>query len=231
MRYQQLGTVVIAALTLAGCGTAATNSSTSNPSTSPASAAPASPASQAGPGGLPVTQTVREGQPFTVTYQFSTGGSATWKISLDSARCGTGAIFDPGIMAAYAASIGDTLAVPQPHAGMQFCLVKFSGVNESTSQQNWQASLEATLNVGMNAYTDTAEQDPTDHVTGTGWDAQNAYQDYAQPQGEDSDFGINPGVSAVSWAVFEVPQAAKVTSVSAQASAYTTGPQVVITLP
>lgn len=174
---------------------------------------------------------MREGQPFTVTYQFSTGGSATWKITLDSARCGTGAIFDPGIMAANAASIGDTLAVPQPHAGVQFCLVKFADVNESTSQQNWQASLEATVNVGQDAYADNGDQDPALHSTSTGSDAQNAYQDYAQPQGEDSDFGINPGVSAVSWAVFEVPQAAKVTSVSAQASAYTTGPQVVITLP
>lgn len=61
-------------------------------------------------------------------------------------------------------------------------------------------------------------------MTGTGWDAESAYQDFTQPQGQDSDFGINPGVSAVNWAVFEVPQGAKVTTVSVETSAYSGGP-------
>lgn len=51
------------------------------------------------PGGLPVVQTVPEGHPFTVTYQYSTGGSATWKIALDSITCGRGPIFSPKILA------------------------------------------------------------------------------------------------------------------------------------
>jgi hypothetical protein len=53
---------------------------------------------------------------------------------------------------------------------------------------------------------------------------------YAQPASQDSDFSINPEVSAVSWAAFEAPQAAKVTSVSVEASAYSAGPVVVIGL-
>jgi len=55
--------------------------------------------------------------------------------------------------------------------------VKFSDTNESHSNQNWQASLEATVNVGMNAYQDNADQDGTS--PGTGWDAEQAYLNYA----------------------------------------------------
>lgn len=49
---------------------------------------------------------------------------------------------------------------------------------------------------------------------GTGEDPGQAYMQEAQPHGQTSDFGINPGVSAVSWAVYELPAAARPTSVS-----------------
>lgn len=182
---------------------------------------PERPAAQAGPGGTPVAQTVREGQPFTVSYQYSTGGSATWKITLDSITCGSGGIFDPKVLAADAASTGQPPpATPQPAAGMQFCLVRFADINESESNQNWQASSETTADVGMDAYQSDSN--------GPGYDAEEAYMQEAQPHSQTSDFGINPGVSAVSWAVFEVPAGAKVSSVSVQASAYSGGPQVLV---
>ena len=78
---------------------------------------------------------------------------------------------------------------------MQFCLVKFTVTNEGNSNQGWSAS-GGTVNVGQRAYTDTADQDPALHVTSTGVDAQNAYQNDAQPQGQDSDFGLQPGPAA-----------------------------------
>jgi hypothetical protein len=212
----------LAALALPGCSSSRSAVAAVPGSSTPAAATPAGP----GPGDVPVTQTVREGQPFQVTYQYSTGGSATWKITLDRVTCGSGTIFDPKIIAAEDESTGETPVTPRPHPGNKFCLVKFSDTNESHSNQNWQASLEATVNVGMNAYQDNAVQDGTG--TGTGWDAQQAYLNYAQPSGQDSDSGFNPGVSGASWAVFEIPAAAKVTSVSVSASAYSGTSQVLI---
>lgn len=65
---------------------------------------------------------------------------------------------------------------------------------------------DATVNVGMRAYQSVTNS--------PGYDAQQAYMQEAQPQSQTSDFGLNPGVSAVSWAVFEIPATAKATSVS-----------------
>ena len=206
-----------ALLSLAACG--GSGGSTAGPS-----AATSSPTAKAGPGGLPVAQTVREGQPFTVTYDYSTGTTATWKLTLDTITCGSGSIFDPKVLAADAASVGEPPpATPQPEAGMKFCLVKFSDTNESISNQNWQASSEATVNVGPDAYQSDSN--------GPGYDAEQAYMQEAQPHSQTSDFGINPGVSAVSWAVYEIPAGAKATSVSVEASAYSGGPQVLILAP
>jgi hypothetical protein len=95
-------------------------------------------------------KTVREGQPFTVTYQYSTGGTTTWKIALDSIACGSGSIFDPKILTAYYSGEGQPTVIPQPAAGQKFCLVKFAVTNEGDHNDNWQASLDATVNVGMN---------------------------------------------------------------------------------
>jgi hypothetical protein len=212
---------------LAGCSAAATTAPAST--SAPPAAATSAPASQPGPGDIPVAQTVREGQPFTVSFDYAAGyGSASWKLTLASVRCGSGTIFDPKVIAAGDESTGETPVAHRPHPGNKFCLVKFSDTNESHSNQNWQASQEVSVNVGMNAYQDNAVQDGTG--TGTGLDAEQSYMQEAQPHSQTSDFGINPGVSGVSWAVFEVPQAAKVTSVSVEASASSAGPQVVITL-
>jgi hypothetical protein len=71
----------------------------------------------------------------------------------------------------------------------------------------------------MNAYQDNGTSSD---------DGEQAYQGYAQPSSQDSDFGFNPGVSGVSWAVFQVPASAHVTSVSASASAYSGTSQVLI---
>ena len=60
------------------------------------------PASQAGPGGAAVAQTARQGQPFTVSYDYAVGyGSASWKLTLVSVTEGDGSMFSPAIMAAY----------------------------------------------------------------------------------------------------------------------------------
>ena len=224
------------ALTLAACSSSSSSSSSSSGSgtsaatsaaTSPTRAA--SPSVQAGPGGLPVARTVNESQPFTVTYDYSTGSTARWRITFDGLTCGSGAIFDPKVLAASAASMGEQPTVPRPQAaGLKFCLLKFSVVNESDSNQNWQVSDEATVNEGQDAYTDTASQDPTDNTTGTGWDAEQAYIQEAQPHADTSDFGLQPGASGVSWAVYEIPTGAKVTSVSVEASAYSGGAVVLI---
>jgi hypothetical protein len=71
-------------ITIALVGCASTSSlhagSSSGPATSSStSTAPSSQGrpQQSGPGGVPVVQTVREGQPFNVSYQYSTGGTAT----------------------------------------------------------------------------------------------------------------------------------------------------------
>jgi hypothetical protein len=76
--------------------------------------------------------------------------------------------------------------------------------NLSTSNQPWSAD-EATVNVGQDAY--------QSDLTGPGYDAEQAYMQNAQPHYQTADFGINSRVSAVSWAVYEVPAQATVTSV------------------
>ena len=220
-------------LALAGCGTAATSATHSPPppstASSPASAAPASPASQAAPGGLPVAQTVREGQPFTVTYDFSTGGSASWKLTLDSVAEGNGTMFDPKIMGDFYSSEGMPTLVPQADPGQQFALVKFTVTNEGDSNQPWSPS---TVNVGQRAYTDTGGDQPSGYSIGTASDAEGAYNNWSQHHGTPAaTFGLQPGTSGVSWSVFEVPSGAKVTSVSVEATAYTAGAQVVVTVP
>jgi hypothetical protein len=198
---------------LAGCGTAATTAPAGT--SAPPAAATSAPASQLGPGDTPVVQTVREGRPFTLTG-LENNAPSSWRVTLASIRCGSGAIFDPGIMAAYAASIGDTPAVPQPQQpGMKFCLVKFAVTNQGNSNQPWLAYL-TTVNAGQRAYADAAELDPAGHATDTGYDGQNAYAN-AQPQDQTSDYGLQPGTSGASWAVFEVPASVKVTSVSVPA--------------
>jgi hypothetical protein len=88
---------------------------------------------------------------------------------------------------------------------MKFCLAKFSVVNQSDSNQPWMAYL-ATVNVGMDAYQSSSD--------GAAYDAQQAYTDEAQPAADTSDFGINPGVHAVSWGAWEIPAGATATSVS-----------------
>ena len=212
----------IAAPALAGCGTAASPSSPSTAS-SPAStapAAPASPASQLGPGDIPVMQTVREGQSFTLTG-LENNLPSSWRVTLASIRCGSGAIFDPKVIAAGQQNANGS-ANPQPPAGMKFCLVKFAVVNQGHSNQPWSAD-QATVNVGQDAY---------QYDNGSpGFDVAQDYWNYAQPQSQDSDFGLQPGASGVSWAVYSIPQAAKVTSVSVPAgSSIADSAQVLITL-
>jgi hypothetical protein len=215
---------IVAALAVAGCGTAGPASSTTGLAPSTAQAAPAS---QAGPGGLAVARTVRQGQPFTVSYDYSAGyGSASWKLTLDRVTCGNGTMFDPRVMAAYYSAEGMPTLVPQADPGQKFCLVKFSVVNEGISNQTWSPQ---TVNTGMRAYQDTGGDRPSGYSTGTASDAEGAYNNWSQDHGTPAPtFGLQPDTSGVSWAVFEVPQAATVTSVSVQASAYSGGPQVVI---
>lgn len=98
---------------------------------------------------------------------------------------------------------------------MKFCLVKFAVTNEGNSDQPWMAS-GGTVNVGQRAYADNEEL--TDNGgTGTGWEAEQDYMQEAQPHSQTADFGLQPGTSGVSWAVFEVPASVKVTSVSVPA--------------
>lgn len=149
-------------------------------------------------------QTVRPGQPFELSYT-ENGGPAQWQVTLDSIACGGPTIFEQKILSAYYSDEGQPLTIPQPDPGMQFCLVKFNVTNEGNSNQPWSAS-DATVNVGMKAYSDQG--------SGPGSDAESAYMQNAQPHGQTSDFGINPGVSGVSWAVFEIPAGAHATSVS-----------------
>jgi hypothetical protein len=149
-RLAALAAVLVLPVALAACGSG-------HPApivTRTVTAAPSAPAAQAGPGSTPVVQTVREGQPFRLSYQ-ENGVMASWKITLGSLTCGSAGIFDPKVMAAYYDSMGEAPATPRPHVGMQFCLVKFSVVNEGESNQPWMAS-DATVNVGMDAYQDNA---------------------------------------------------------------------------
>jgi hypothetical protein len=153
-------------------------------------------AQSAGPGSIPVVRTAREGHPFRLSYE-QNGAPTSWQITLDSVTCGDGTIFSAKVLAAAAESTGQSApATPEPEQGQQFCLVKYGVTNDSTSNQPWQAN-GSTLNVGMNAY--QAAQ------SGPGSDVELDYTQDAQPGSDTSDFGINPGVSAVSWAVFEIP--------------------------
>jgi hypothetical protein len=156
-----------------------------------------------GPGNVVVSQTVRAGQPFRMSY-IENDVQTTWRVTLDAATCGSGRIFSQKVLAAYYADEGQATVTPTPEPGMKFCLVKFSVTNLSGSNQPWSAN-DATINVGMNAY----QWDNT----GPGGDPAQAYMQNAQPHYQTADFGINPGLSAVSWAVYEIPTQATVTSV------------------
>ncbi len=201
------------------CRIAATSSSStaSRPATS-------APASQLGPGDIPVVQTARQGQPFTVSFDYAAGyGSASWKLTLDNVTEGNGTIFDPKIMGDFYSSEGMPTVVPQADPGQQFALVKFTVTNEGDSNHPWWPN---TVNVGQRAYQETGGNQPS----GTASDAAGAYANWSQHHGiPDSSFGLQPGQSGVSWSVFEVPVGAKVTSVSVEATAYSGGAQVVVT--
>jgi hypothetical protein len=172
----------------------------------------ASVAQSTGPGSIPVVQTAREGQRFRLSYE-QNGVPTSWQVTLDSVTCGDGTIFSAKVLAAAAESTGQSPpATPKPDQGQQFCLVKYDVTNDSTSNQPWDAN-DSTLNVGLNAYQSAS--------SGAGADVQQDYMQNAQPASDTSDFGINPGVSAVSWAVFEIPVSAKVTSTSVPAGGAT----------
>jgi hypothetical protein len=169
-------------------------------------------AQSTGPGSIPVVQTAREGVPFRLSYE-QNGVPTSWQVTLDSVTCGDGTIFSAKVLAAAAESTGESPpATPKPAQGEQFCLVKYGVTNASTSNQPWDAN-DSTLNVGMNAYQSAS--------SGVGSDVQEDYMQDAQPASDTSDFGINPGVRAVSWAVFEIPASAKVTSASVPAGGTT----------
>ena len=61
---------------------------------------------------------------------------------------------------------------------------------QGSGNQGWSAS-DGTVKAGQRAYADTADQDPALHVTSAGADAQNAYQNDAQPHGQYSDLGLH----------------------------------------
>ena len=219
-----IAAAAIAGSAIAGCGTTATSSSSSPRAPSAPTTAPAS---QPAPGGIPVTQTVREGQPFTVSFDYAAGyGSASWKLTLDSMTCGNGTIFDPRIMAQFYSAEGMPTVVPQADPGQKFCLVKFSITNEGDSNRSW--SGPETLNVGLDAYQDTGGARRSGYGIGTASDAEGAYNNYALLPGQSASGGLQPGQSGVDWSVFEVPSGATVTSVSVAATAYSGGAQVVV---
>ena len=202
--------IPIAGLALVSAGAVGAVAATggSRPAAAPASSAtaPASPSSAApaiGPGNVVVSQTVRAGQPFKMSY-IENDVQTTWRVTLDSTTCGSGGIFSQKVLAAYYADEGQATVTPTPEPGMKFCLVKFSVTNLSGSNQPWSAN-GATVNVGMNAY--------QSDITGPGSDPEGAYTGYAQPAYQTADYGINPGVSAMSWAVYEIPTQATATSV------------------
>lgn len=171
------------------------SSATTPPAEPPPPATPST-----GPGDVPVARTVRAGQPFEVSYDYADGGTAKWDLMLSKISCGGPDIFDRKILAAHDAS------VPQPEPGMQFCLVKFNITNEGNSNDVWTANT-ASVNVGMRAYASS-------NITGPLADAESAYNYYADPSSQAGEFGLNPGVNGVSWAVFEIPAGATATSVS-----------------
>jgi hypothetical protein len=219
MKKQAITVAALAAALAAGCSSSGSSvSATSSPES--ACATPSnypglcgtgspSPAASTGPGDVPVMLTVRQGQPFTLSYT-ENNVPVSWQVALDSITCGGGGIFSRKVLAASDASTGEPLVIPKPDQGQKFCLVKFSVTNDGHSDQPWSAN-DATVNIGMNAYSDNAAQGGTG--PGTAWDAEQAYMQSAQPHGETADFGINPGVHAVSWAVFEIPAQDQPTSV------------------
>jgi hypothetical protein len=204
-------------------GSSAVQPATASPSTSHAQGR-AKPVT--GPGGLRVSSTVSGNQPFTVKLVYAQGyGQALWRISLRSVTCGA-ASFKPSIIRQDEASMGEPYAMPSPSASMKFCLVRFNAANLSTSNQNWQASQEATLNAGQDAYSSYTNNNDTQS------DPMQAYQNWANQHGvTDTAFGANPGISGVDYAVYEIPARAQPTSVSVLASAYASGPVVLIVLP
>jgi hypothetical protein len=217
---QKIIPAVLAVLAAAGCGSAAGGQA------SPAASSPApasSPdSSSSGPGGVPVAATAIEGRPFTVA-QLAGSVPVTWRLALDSVACGTGRIFSPRVLAADAASTGEpSPPVPVPEPGMQFCLVKFSAVNEGDSRQPWMASGSA-LDIGADAY--------QPDVSGPGWSPSQAYMQQAQPHYRTADFGLNPHAGGVSWAVYEIPARAHPSAVSVPAGQATPdGAQVLVML-
>lgn len=159
-----------------------------------------------------------------MSWSYSDGSEAAWRITLQSVTCGGPGIFDRKIITSYYTGMGEPVVMPKPEAGMQFCLAAFSVTNEGHSNDVWTTQSTATLNVGMDAYTDES-------MTGPGSDAQSAYNE-AEPN---SQFGLNPHATGESYGVYEIPSGAKATSVSvADSTALHTidGPQfqVLITL-
>jgi hypothetical protein len=190
------------ALAVAACGSS-TSSSSHAPATSTPAASPTAASPSMGPGDVPVMKTARRGQPFHLSYSFSDGGSAAWKVTLNTIDCGGPEIFNRKLLNEYYSSMGEPLDMPKPATGTQFCFAKFTVVNEGNKNQPWSAS-ETTLNVGMRAY-DPVESDSS------AWQAAQAY-DHAAPS--DSASGLNPGRSGVSHEVFEIPAGSHPTSMS-----------------
>lgn len=130
----------LSSLALAACGSSGSGHGPASPATAPAAVTPAAPApvSTTGPGDVPVVQTVREHQPFTLSYQ-ENNLPTQWRVTLDSIACGT-APFSPAVIRADETSTGQSYAMPTAPAGQQFCLIKFSVTNESHSNQPWGAT-------------------------------------------------------------------------------------------
>jgi hypothetical protein len=187
-----------------------------------ASSSPSAQGASDGPGGIPIIQTTREGQRFQLSYQ-ENGVPTTWQVTLDRVTCGGGEIFSSKVLVADAASAGEVATTPKPAPRGQFCLAKFSVTNNSDSNQPWSAD-EATVNIEM----DANQSD----MTGSGYDAEQAYTQEAQPSYQTSDFGLNPRTSGVSWAVYQIPAGTHPTSVSIPAGGSTLdSTQVLIGLP
>lgn len=201
-----LGTAA-ALLTACGSGSTDTDASIGRPTTTtaPASPAPPNPVEidevTTGPGDVPVEQTARLGQKFEIYDEAYDGQLVKWRLAVSDVKSGGPEIFDPELLAKA------EHRNPQPSPGMQFVLVKFSATNQGNSNNPWFASNQ-TVNVGMRAY--STPNDPM----GSAYDVQDTYNNFAQPISQTTDFGINPGVDGVSWAVFEIPAGATPTSVS-----------------
>lgn len=188
--------LIAVALAVTGCVSATTTDKPAaghSPEESPIAS------SSLGPGDLPVAQTARYREPFDITYTH-VEGTSSWRLTFSEIKCGGSEILNRAILAkAY-------VAVPQPDAGMQFCLLEFNVTNEGNANDVWTAS-SASVNVGMKAYLG-------EHIGGPLADVESAYNAYANPSSDDSASGLNPDASEVSWGVFEIPAAATATSVS-----------------